>query len=75
MKLPHKTNRNSFCQLSIMKKILALLLVAFFVFSAHAQVSAIPDTANQGKITVFKDSRLDILAKKEAAFNEANETR
>ncbi|CAN5403664.1 hypothetical protein BH11BAC5_BH11BAC5_12580 [soil metagenome] len=55
-----------------MKKILVLLLVTFFVFSARAQVSAIPDTANQGKITVFKDSRLDILAKKEAAFNEAN---
>jgi hypothetical protein len=55
-----------------MKKTLAFLLVAFFVVRAHAQVTATTDTANQGKITVFKDNRLDILAKKEAAFNEAN---
>jgi hypothetical protein len=55
-----------------MKKLLALLLVAFFIVSARAQVTAITDTASQGKISVFKDSRLDILAKKEAAFNEAN---
>ncbi|MDN3654750.1 SPOR domain-containing protein [Ferruginibacter paludis] len=55
-----------------MKKIVILLLLAFFVLSAGAQVTAVTDTANQGKITVFKDPRLDILAKKEAAFNEAN---
>ncbi|MDB5280122.1 MAG: hypothetical protein JWR61_5077 [Ferruginibacter sp.] len=55
-----------------MKKIIVLLLLAFFVVSAGAQVTTVTDTANQGKITVFKDPRLDILAKKEAAFNEAN---
>jgi hypothetical protein len=55
-----------------MKKIVVLLLLAFFVVSTRAQVTTITDTANQGKITVFKDVRLDILAKKEAAFNEAN---
>jgi hypothetical protein len=55
-----------------MKKIVVLSLLAFFVVNARAQVTTITDTTNQGKITVFKDVRLDILAKKEAAFNEAN---
>ena len=55
-----------------MKKILAFLLFAFVAVNAAAQTPVIPDSANPGKITVFKDSRLDILAKKEAALNEAN---
>jgi hypothetical protein len=55
-----------------MKKLFALLLPAFFVLQAAAQSTVITDTASQGKITVFKDARLDILAKKEAAYNESN---
>lgn len=52
-----------------MKKFYALLLPVFFILQAKGQVT---DTTNTGKITVFKDSRLDVLAKKEAAFNEVN---
>ena len=55
-----------------MKKIYSLLLPLFFVVPVTAQSSIIADTASQGKIIVYKDSRLDILAKKEAAFNDAN---
>ena len=54
-----------------MKKISFILLLVIFTLQATAQ-NAITDTATEGKITVFKDPRLDILAKKEAAFNEAN---
>ena len=39
---------------------------------AFAQNTDLQDTVAEGKVTVYKDSRLIILAKKEAAFNEAN---
>lgn len=55
-----------------MKKIFSFILCSLFVACAMAQVTSATDTASQGKITVYKDVRLDILAKKEAAFNEAN---
>ena len=49
-------------------------LIFAFVFlltaTAKAQVTT-TDSATMGKITVIKDSRLDELARKEAAFNEA----
>lgn len=53
-----------------MKKIFALLLPAFFTLVAAAQITEIKDTLTEGKITVYKDSRLDVLAKKEATINE-----
>jgi hypothetical protein len=55
-----------------MKKIFSLILSLLFVVCAMAQVATPTDTTAAGKITVYKDVRLDILAKKEAAFNEAN---
>ncbi len=53
-----------------MKKIFSLLLPTFFALAAAAQVIEIKDSVTEGKITVYKDIRLDVLAKKEAAFNE-----
>ena len=53
-----------------MKKIFSLLLPTFFALAAAAQVIEIKDSVIEGKITVYKDIRLDVLAKKEAAFNE-----
>lgn len=44
--------------------------VAFFVLQCGAQINTVKDTGTEGKITVFKDNRLDILAKKEAVLNE-----
>lgn len=55
-----------------MKKILSLLLPVLFSLNGFAQATDLADTMNGGKVIVYKDSRLDILAKKEAAFNEAN---
>jgi len=52
-----------------MKKII-FGFVFLLTATAKAQV-ATPDSAAMGKITVIKDSRLDELARKEAAFNEA----
>jgi hypothetical protein len=52
-----------------MKKIFFLGATFFCVFCADAQVSA--DTTEKGKVLVFKDARLDELAKKEAEFNRA----
>ncbi len=46
------------------------MLPVFFAWQASAQTVSVKDTATEGKITVFKDSRLDVLAKKEAALNE-----
>lgn len=50
-------------------------LIAFLFTSAtaiNAQMIAPKDSiVYLGKVTVFKDTRLDILAKKEAEFNEA----
>jgi len=55
-----------------MKKIFSIFLPAFFALHAAAQITDVKDTATEGKVTVYKDNRLDVLAKKEAAFNEAN---
>ncbi len=52
-----------------MKKIASLVLLGFLVLTVNAQTST--DTAVIGKVTIIKDSRLNDLAKKEAAFNEA----
>ncbi len=51
-----------------------LFFIALFFLSAikiNAQTGATADSSATGKVTVYKDSRLDDLAKKEAAFNEA----
>jgi len=52
-----------------MKKIASLILLGFAALTVNAQTST--DTAVIGKVTIIKDSRLNDLAKKEAAFNEA----
>jgi len=52
-----------------MKQIFSLIGVGFCL-TTNAQ-TAIFDSARSGKVTIIKDSRLDELAKKEAAFNEA----
>ena len=55
-----------------MKKIYSFLISALFLIPAFAQNNDPQDTIIEGKVTIYKDSRLNILAKKEAAFNEAN---
>ncbi len=52
-----------------MKQIFSLIGIGFCL-TTNAQ-TAIFDSARNGKVTIIKDSRLDELAKKEAAFNEA----
>ncbi len=52
-----------------MKQIFSLIGIGFCL-TTNAQ-TAIFDSARSGKVTIIKDSRLDELAKKEAAFNEA----
>ena len=56
----------------MMKKIIFVFSIAFFASHAVAQVSPVNDTALNGTINVYKDARIDILAKKEAAYNDAN---
>ena len=54
-----------------MKKIIACLIVLFPLTGIKAQSNFFKDTAMPAKkVTVIKDARLDILAKKEAEFNE-----
>ena len=53
-----------------MKKIFSLLLPTFFALAAAAQIIEVKDSVTEGKVTVYKDIRMDVLAKKEAAFNE-----
>ncbi len=55
-----------------MKKIFFVLLPFFTVPQAMAQTAtvSVKDTANLGKVTVYKDSRLDALVKKEGESNE-----
>lgn len=55
-----------------MKKIFFVLLPFFTAFQAMAQIATVnvKDTANLGKITVYKDNRLDALVKKEIESNE-----
>jgi SPOR domain len=55
-----------------MKKIISTSILFLIAGAIRAQIVLPKDTtAPTGKITVFKDSRLDMLAKKEAEFNEA----
>ena len=54
-----------------MKKIIFIVFSIFSVISSFAQTPITKDST-EGVINVFKDERLDILAKKEAAFNDAN---
>jgi len=49
-----------------MKRTSLFLLISLTTAAVNAQ-----DSITTGKVTVIKDSRLDVLAKKEAAFNEA----
>ena len=55
-----------------MKKIVLLYLIALLVDNATAQntLNTVDSTRPAGKVTIIKDSRLDELAKIEAAFNE-----
>ncbi|MCW3093114.1 MAG: hypothetical protein JWP81_4183 [Ferruginibacter sp.] len=55
-----------------MKKVFFVAILSLCTRSIHAQAITTNDsTVYLGKVTVFKDNRLDILAKKEAEFNEA----
>ncbi len=56
-----------------MKHILFTPFLLLFSFFSQAQTdTGYTDlAASPGKITVFKDARFDVLAKKEAEFNEA----
>ena len=51
-----------------MKKAVAIILFLFVVLCTRAQTITV-DSANIGKVTVIKDPRLELLAKKEAEFN------
>ena len=55
-----------------MKKIVSLYLIVLLVDNATAQntLNTVDSTRPAGKVTIIKDSRLDELAKIEAAFNE-----
>lgn len=54
-----------------MKKIAAIILLGFTGIAGKAQTMTTVDSSNRGKVTVIKDNRLEELAKKETAFNEA----
>ena len=55
-----------------MKQLLFFSTVFFLsAKNIHAQTVAATDSSTNGTITVYKDSRIDELAKREAAFNEA----
>jgi hypothetical protein len=54
----------------IMKRTGLLIFTLIFFIASKAQTST-ADTLVTGKITVYKDARLDILAKQEAEFNKA----
>ena len=54
-----------------MKKILPISIFILLSSLANAQSITKDSLAAFGKVTVLKDSRLDILAKREAEFNEA----
>ena len=53
-----------------MKKCIVVMLSILIGLSAAAQTAVIQDSSVTGKITVSKDPRLDLLAKKEAEFNK-----
>jgi SPOR domain len=72
MNLASRIKWNSFCQQITMKKIIFISIVFLSAGRIKAQTIAPKDSAQAlGKVIVFKDSRLDILAKLEAEFNEA----
>lgn len=53
-------------------KIIFFAILSLAIRTVNAQTAAVTDSIiYSGKVTVFKDSRLDILAKKEAEFNDA----
>ncbi len=53
-----------------MKKTIFIIAALFACIAVKAQ-PAVSDSTNKGKVTVIKDSRIDVLEKKEAGFNEA----
>jgi len=53
-----------------MKQVIFIPLIWFSAIIVKAQ-NAVIDSVVTGKVTVIKDSRLNVLAEKEAAFNEA----
>ena len=53
-----------------MKKIFFVLLTVLLAFEATAQNAVSKDTTKIGKVTVYQDSRLDALVKKEIESNE-----
>ena len=55
-----------------MKKIVFIYLIGILINKAAAQnnLNMVDSTRPAGKVTVFKDSRLDELAKIEAGFND-----
>lgn len=53
-----------------MKKIFFLLVIVLFTLRLSAQTSPTKDTATTGKITIYQDSRMDTLVKKEIESNE-----
>lgn len=59
-----------FVKHSNMKRSICIILAGFILVSVKAQTTPAADSSGAGKVTVIKDSRLDELAKKEAAFNE-----
>lgn len=59
-----------FDKIMSMKKAAAIVLFSLAGFALRAQPVTM-DTTTNGKITVIKDDRLNVLAKKETAFNEA----
>lgn len=56
-----------------MKKIIFIPLLILFAPVLKAQSIPVKDSVSPyGRVTVLKDSRLDLLVKKQVAFNEAN---
>jgi hypothetical protein len=53
-----------------MKKSIALFFTGLICIAASAQTAIVKDSVATGKISVTKDSRLDLLAKKEVEFNK-----
>jgi hypothetical protein len=53
-----------------MKKTVFITAALFTCVAVKSQ-TAVSDSASKGKVTIIKDSRIDVLEKKEAGFNEA----
>ncbi|MEO6722563.1 MAG: SPOR domain-containing protein [Ferruginibacter sp.] len=54
-----------------MKKFITISLFVLSATIVRSQAGIIKDTISYGRVTVTKDTRLDILTRKEAEFNEA----